>query len=138
MLFGEGKKMNTPSADCHRFSNRQKANKGFLRQPMCQNPLFQRFSQYFIHAFVFKRFAFLPPYHFPIIFLPLYSYTIWRNYRLLPFSRFSSALADKILYLSAKIHNILFLFTFPLYTISETPDFCRKVYFCQIVSIATL
>ncbi len=24
------------------------------------------------------------PYHFPIIFLPFYPYTIWQNYRLLP------------------------------------------------------
>ena len=45
----------------------------------------------------------------------------------------STAFSDKTLYLSAKTANILLLFTFPFYTITETPDFCVKVYFCLIV-----
>ena len=80
---------------------------------------------------------------------PLYfsakPYTIWRNYRLLPnrirfslFSPITTTFSDRIMYLSAKNHNIPFLFIFSRHTIPETPDFCRKVYFCQIVSIATL
>ena len=46
-------------------------------------------------------------------------YTIWRNYRLSPnciqlssYPHFSTTFADKILYLSAKNRNILFLFTY--------------------------
>ena len=54
------------------------------------------------------------------------------------FSSITTTFSDKEIHLSAKIHNILFLFTFFRHTIPETPDFCRKVYFCQIVSIATL
>ena len=46
---------------------------------------------------------------------------------------FSTAFSVKLIRLSAKIANILPLFTFPLYTITETPDFCVKVYFCLIV-----
>ncbi len=48
------------------------------------------------------------------------------------FSHIPTAFSVKEIHLSAKIHNILFLFTFSLYTIAETPDFC------QIVSIAML
>ncbi len=58
--------------------------------------------------------------------------------RFSPFSLITTAFSDKIIYLSAKIHNILFLFTFSRHTIAETPDFCQIVYFCQIVSIAML
>ena len=47
--------------------------------------------------------------------------------------RISTAFSIKLIYLSAKNNNILLLFTFPLYTITETPDFCVKVYFCLIV-----
>ncbi len=47
--------------------------------------------------------------------------------------RFSTAFSGKLICLSAKTANILLLFTFPLYTITETPDFCVKVYFCLIV-----
>ena len=39
--------------------------------------------------------------------------------------------------LFSRFDNILFLFTFPLYTITETPDFCVKVYFCLIVTLFT-
>ncbi len=49
------------------------------------------------------------------------------------FPRISTAFSIKLIYLSAKNNNILLLFTFPLYTITETPDFCVKVYFCLIV-----
>ena len=48
-------------------------------------------------------------------------------------SRFPTAFSVKLIRLSAKIANILLLFTFPFYTITETPDFCVKVYFCLIV-----
>ena len=48
-------------------------------------------------------------------------------------SRFSTAFSIKLIPLSAKTANILLLFTFPFYTITETPDFCVKVYFCLIV-----
>ena len=44
--------------------------------------------------------------------------------------RFSTAFSVKLIHLSAKTANILLLFTFPFYTITETPDFCVKVYFC--------
>ena len=47
--------------------------------------------------------------------------------------RFSTAFSAKLIHLSAKTANILLLFTFPFYTITETPDFCVKVYFCLIV-----
>ena len=45
----------------------------------------------------------------------------------------STSFSVKLIRLSAKTDNILLLFTFPLYTITETPDFCVKVYFCLIV-----
>ena len=48
-------------------------------------------------------------------------------------SRFSTAFSVKLMCPSPKIPNILLLFTFPFYTITETPDFCVKVYFCLIV-----
>ena len=48
-------------------------------------------------------------------------------------SRLSTAFSVKLIRLSAKTANILLLFTFPFYTITETPDFCVKVYFCLIV-----
>ena len=48
-------------------------------------------------------------------------------------SRFSTAFSVKLIHLSAKTANILHPFTFPFYTITETPDFCVKVYFCLIV-----
>ena len=47
--------------------------------------------------------------------------------------RFPTAFSVKLIPFSAKTNNILPLFTFPLYTITETPDFCVKVYFCLIV-----
>ena len=47
--------------------------------------------------------------------------------------RFSTAFFIKLIRLSAKAANILHPFTFPPYTITETPDFCVKVYFCLIV-----
>ncbi len=47
--------------------------------------------------------------------------------------RFSTAFSVKPIHLSTKTNNILHLFTFPFYTITETPDFCVKVYFCLIV-----
>ena len=48
-------------------------------------------------------------------------------------SRFPTAFSVKPIRLSAKTDTILPLFTFPFYTITETPDFCVKVYFCLIV-----
>ena len=48
-------------------------------------------------------------------------------------TRFSTAFSIKLIHFSAKINNILHPFTFPFYTITETPDFCVKVYFCLIV-----
>ena len=47
--------------------------------------------------------------------------------------RFSTTFLAKLIHLSAKTANILHLFTLPFYTITETPDFCVKVYFCLIV-----
>ena len=47
--------------------------------------------------------------------------------------RFPTAFSVKLIHLSAKTNNILHPFTFPFYTITETPDFCVKVYFCLIV-----
>ena len=46
---------------------------------------------------------------------------------------FPTAFSVKPIHLSAKTANILPLFTFPIHTITETPDFCVKVYFCLIV-----
>ena len=46
---------------------------------------------------------------------------------------FSTAFSVKLIRLSAKTANILLLFTFPFCTITETPDFCVKVYFCLLV-----
>ncbi len=48
-------------------------------------------------------------------------------------SHFLTTFTNKLIHLSAKTANILLLFTFPFYTITETPDFCVKVYFCLIV-----
>ena len=48
-------------------------------------------------------------------------------------THFSTAFSVKLIPFSAKTNNILLLFTFPFYTITETPDFCVKVYFCLIV-----
>ena len=45
----------------------------------------------------------------------------------------STAFSVKLIRLSAKTDNTLHPFTFPFYTITETPDFCVKVYFCLIV-----
>ena len=50
----------------------------------------------------------------------------------------STAFSGKLICLSAKTANILLLFTFPFYTITETPDFCVIVYFCLIVRIFPL
>ena len=47
--------------------------------------------------------------------------------------RFSTAFSVKLIRLSPKTANILHPFTLPFYTITETPDFCVKVYFCLIV-----
>ena len=47
--------------------------------------------------------------------------------------RFSTAFSVKLIPFSTKTANILHLFTFPFYTITEAPDFCVKVYFCLIV-----
>ena len=49
------------------------------------------------------------------------------------FSSITTAFSVKLIHLSPKTNNILLLFTFPLYTITETPDFCVIVYFCLIV-----
>ena len=48
-------------------------------------------------------------------------------------SRISTAFFAKLIPFSAKTNNILHPFTFLPYTITETPDFCVKVYFCLIV-----
>ena len=45
-------------------------------------------------------------------------------------SRLSTAFSITLIPFSAKINIILLLFTFPHYIITETPDFCLKVYFC--------
>ena len=47
--------------------------------------------------------------------------------------RISTTFSVKLILFSPKSNNILLLFTFPFYTITETPDFCVKVYFCLIV-----
>ena len=47
--------------------------------------------------------------------------------------RLSTAFSVKLIPFSVKTNNILHPFTFPFYTITETPDFCVKVYFCLIV-----
>ena len=47
--------------------------------------------------------------------------------------RISTAFSVMLIHFSPKSNNILLLFTFPFYTITETPDFCVKVYFCLIV-----
>ncbi len=52
--------------------------------------------------------------------------------------RFSTAFSVKLIHLSAKTNNTLHPFTFPLYTITEIPDFCVKVYFCLIVRFLPL
>ena len=52
--------------------------------------------------------------------------------------RLSTAFSVKLIHLSAKTANILHPFTFPFYTITETPDFCVKVYFCLIVQFFPL
>ena len=50
----------------------------------------------------------------------------------------STAFSVKLIRLSAKTDNTLHPFTFPFYTITETPDFCVKVYFCLIVRFLPL
>ena len=50
--------------------------------------------------------------------------------------RFSTAFSVKLIYFSPKSNNILHPFTFPLYTITETPNFCMIVYFCLIVQFS--
>ena len=89
-------------------------------------------------------------YLFSIKFLLFYSYTNRQNSKLsrkliykhenseqfpclYHIPRFSTAFSVKLIRLSAKTANILLLFTFLFYTITETPDFCVKVYFCLIV-----
>ena len=52
--------------------------------------------------------------------------------------RLSTAFSANLIPFSAKTANILLLFTFPFYTITETPDFCVKVYFCLIVRFLPL
>ncbi len=47
-------------------------------------------------------------------------------YQIFPFSLITTVFSDKEIHLLAKIHNILFLFTFPLYMIAETPCFCAE------------
>ena len=86
-------------------------------------------------------------YHLSIKFLPLCSYqtrklcilsrkTPYYHGNSMQFpclyyiSRISTAFFAKLIPFSAKTNNILLLFTLPLYTIRETPDFCVKVYFC--------
>ena len=88
--------------------------------------------------------------HFPILFLPFFSYTNTQNSKLsrkliykhensgrfpclYHIPHFPTAFSANLIPFSAKTNNILHLFTFPLYTITETPDFCVKVYFCLIV-----
>ena len=53
-------------------------------------------------------------------------------------SRISTAFFAKLIPFSAKTNNILHPFTFLPYTITETPDFCVKVYFCLIVRFLPL
>ena len=53
-------------------------------------------------------------------------------------SRLSTAFSAKLITFSTQNANILPLFTFPFYTITETPDFCVKVYFCLIVRFLPL
>ena len=48
-------------------------------------------------------------------------------------THFSTTFSVKLIHLSPKTANILHPFTLPFYTITETPDFCVKVYFCLIV-----
>lgn len=90
-----------------------------------------------------------------LIFLPFYSYTIWRNpytFRQNPIqfgetTGFRQIVSNfrhiPIFQQHLQTKYCIFLlktaisYSF-LHTIPETPDFCRKVYFCQIVSIATL
>ena len=89
-------------------------------------------------------------YLFSIKFLLFYSYTNRQNSKLsrkliykhenseqfpclYHIPRFPTAFSVKLIRLSAKTANILLLFTFLFYTITETPDFCVKVYFCLIV-----
>ena len=45
----------------------------------------------------------------------------------------STAFSVTLILFSPKPDNTLHPFTFPFYTITETPDFCVKVYFCLIV-----
>ena len=100
----------------------------------------------FLFADYYKCFQYVQPSFRQLIFL----YTITQNsilsrkliYKhenseqfpcLYYISRLSTAFSVKLIHLSAKTANILLLFTFPFYTITETPDFCVKVYFCLIV-----
>ena len=88
-------------------------------------------------------------YHLSIKFLPLCSYqtrklcilsrkTPYKHENSMQFpclyyiSHISTAFSVKLIRLSAKTANILLLFTFPFYTITETLDFCVKVYFVSV------
>jgi hypothetical protein len=85
-----------------------------------------------------------------VIFFSIFLYTITQNSKLsrkhqykhensmqfpclYHIPRFSTAFSVTLIHFSAKTDTILLFFTFPLYTITETPDFCVKVYFCLIV-----
>ena len=93
--------------------------------------------------------------HFPILFLPFFSYTNTPNSKLsrkliykhensgrfpclYHIPHFPTAFSVKLIHFSTKTDNTLHPFTFPFYTITETPDFCVKVYFCLIVRFLPL
>ena len=60
MLFGEGSKVNTPFADCHRFLNRPKLKQGILATTNVPESLvFSGFPDILFLSFVsIKRFTF--------------------------------------------------------------------------------
>ena len=74
---------------------------------------------------------------FPL--LPFFNFSVYYHGNSMQFPclyhipHISTAFSGKPIHFSPKTANILHLFTFPLYTITETPDFCVKVYFCLIV-----
>lgn len=95
-----------------------------------------RVNRYFSeqHTLDFRKIGCSPTY---LVFLTTNPYSITKTPHRFPclyyITHFSTKFSDTTLYFSAKIHNILHPFTFPPYTITETPDFCLIVYFCVIV-----
>ena len=105
-------------------------NDYFSRMESKKEPLHSPFPPTIIYQFFCTLSRKTPNYHAKLIYKHENSGRFPCLYHI---PRFSTAFSVKQIPFSAKTTNILPLFTFPFYTITETPDFCVKVYFCLIV-----